>query len=226
MSEPSRNPPAERSCLAIVLAAGEGTRMKSSRPKVLHELAGRSMLAHVLSAVRKAGAARSAVVIGPGREDVVAEVRWVIPEAEVFTQAERLGTAHAVLAASSALERGAEDVIVAFADTPLITAETFARLRAPLAAGAAVAVLGFEASDPTGYGRLIEEGGGLVSIREERDASEEERAIALCNAGLTALRGDVVLDLLRRIDNRNAKREFYLTDIVALAVAAGHRVAV
>src|SRR5919206_3711462 len=131
MSEPSRKPSAARSCLAIVLAAGEGTRMKSSRPKVLHAIAGRSMLAHVLAAVREAGAERSAVVIGPGREDVAAEARMLSPEAAIFTQSERLGTAHAVLAARPALEGGADDVIVAFADTPLIAPETFARVRAP-----------------------------------------------------------------------------------------------
>src|SRR5688572_6376604 len=109
-----------RSCLAIVLAAGEGTRMRSAKPKVLHEIAGRSMLAHVLALVGAAGAGRVAVVIGPDRDDVAREACKVSPGAEVFVQQERLGTAHAVLAAESALRQGAEDVVVAFADTPLV----------------------------------------------------------------------------------------------------------
>src|SRR3712207_437033 len=127
-----------RSCLAVVLAAGEGTRMKSGKPKVLHEVAGRSMVGHVLAALRGAGAERLAVVVGPGREDVTREARTVAPNALVFTQTERLGTAHAVLTAREALRDRADDVVVAFGDTPLITAETFGRLRAPLADGAAV----------------------------------------------------------------------------------------
>jgi len=215
-----------RSCLAVILAAGEGTRMKSARPKVLHEIAGRSMLAHVLSAVREAGAGRVAVVIGPDRDDVAQEVRRVAPDAEVFVQRERLGTAHAVLAARDALRRGAEDVVVAFADTPLIQAATFATLRAPLTAGAAVAVLGFDARDPTGYGRLLTDGEKLLAIREEKDATPRERAVTLCNAGLMALNGGLALDLLERIDNRNGKGEFYLTDAVALAVSMGRDAAV
>lgn len=211
-----------RTCLAIVLAAGEGTRMRSERPKVLHEIAGRSMLAHVLVALRGAGAGSLGVVIGPDRDDVARQVRALAPSAEVFVQAERRGTAHAVLAARPLLERaGAEDVLVAFADTPLLREETFARLRAPLAAGAGVAVLGFQARDPTGYGRLLAHGGRLTAIREERDASPQERAITLCNAGLMAIRGDVALELLDGVDDRNAKREFYLTDVVGLAVARG-----
>jgi bifunctional UDP-N-acetylglucosamine pyrophosphorylase / glucosamine-1-phosphate N-acetyltransferase len=196
--------------------------MRSARPKVLHEIAGRSMLAHVLAAVREAGASRVAVVAGPDREDVARETRAVIPEAQVFVQRERLGTAHAVLAAEEALRDGADDIIVAYGDTPLIEAETFAKLRRPLAEGAAVAVLSFEARDPAGYGRLIVEGGRLIAIREDRDASDAERGIGFCNAGLMALRGEVALDLLRRIGKSNAKGEYYLTDAVSVAVAEGH----
>ncbi|HEX8167275.1 MAG TPA: bifunctional UDP-N-acetylglucosamine diphosphorylase/glucosamine-1-phosphate N-acetyltransferase GlmU [Beijerinckiaceae bacterium] len=215
-----------RTCLAVVLAAGEGTRMKSVRPKVLHEIAGRSMLGHVLAAVAAAGATRAAVVVGPGREDVGAEARRFTPGATVFTQAERLGTAHAVLAARAALAEGADDVVIAFADTPLVEAATFARLRAPLAEGAAVAVLGFKARDPAGYGRLVSDAGGLAAIREDRDATPEERAITLCNGGLMALRGDRALALLEQVGNRNAQREYYLTDLVEIARAAGERVEV
>ncbi|HEX8662854.1 MAG TPA: bifunctional UDP-N-acetylglucosamine diphosphorylase/glucosamine-1-phosphate N-acetyltransferase GlmU [Beijerinckiaceae bacterium] len=215
-----------RTCLAVVLAAGEGTRMKSARAKVLHEIAGRSMLGHVLAAMREAGATKVAVVVGPGREDVGAEARRFAPGAAVFTQEERRGTAHAVLAARAALEEGADDVVVAFADTPLVEAETFARLRAPLAQGAAVVVLGFEARDPTGYGRLVTDAGGLKAIREHRDATPAERAIVLCNGGLMALRGDRALALLEKVGCDNDQKEYYLTDLVEIARAAGERVEV
>lgn len=210
-----------RSCLAIVLAAGEGTRMRSSRTKVLHEVGGRSMLGHVLAAVKAAGASSVAVVVGPGRDDVAAEALRHVPQADVFTQTERLGTAHAVLAASAALARGYDDVIVAFADTPLITAATFARLRQPLAQGTSVVALGFEAADPTGYGRLVTENGALTRIVEHKDASEDERHITLCNAGLMAFQGRKALEWLRKIGNANAQKEFYLTDLAEVANASG-----
>ena len=199
--------------------------MRSALPKVLHKIAGRSMLAHVLDSVREAGATRVAVVIGPDRDDVAAAVRETLPDAAIFVQAERRGTAHAVLAAREAIAAGADDVVVAYADTPLVTPGTFAALREPLAAGAAVAVLGFEAADPTGYGRLITAGDRLVAIREEGDASEAERRIRTANAGLMALRGDTALDILLGVGDRNSKREFYLTDAVEIAGGRGERVA-
>ena len=223
-----------RGFTAVVLAAGKGTRMRSDRPKVLHALANRSLLGHVLAAVQEAGAARIAVVVEPGRDDVAREVAKMAPGASVHPQAERLGTAHAVLAARDALTDEA-DVIIAFGDTPLVTAETFLRLRAPLRAtgagegageGAAVAVLAFEAADPAGYGRVLTQGGRVVAIREEKDASAAERGVRLANAGLMALSGAHALDLLTRIGNANAAGEYYLTDAVALAVAGGLPVAV
>ncbi len=218
--------PTARTCLAIILAAGEGTRMRSGLPKVLHRIAGRSMLAHVLGAVAAAGATRVEVVVGPGREDVAREASAAHREAGVAVQVDRLGTAHAVLAARDALALAFDDVVIAYADTPLVTAETFARLRLPLADGAAVAVLGFEAADPTGYGRLVLDGGTLVAIREERDASEAERRITLANAGMMALRGDLALSLLDGIGNANSKGEYYLTDAVEVARGRGLRAAV
>ena len=209
-----------RTCLTIVLAAGEGTRMRASRPKVLHAIGGRPLVAHVMAAVREtAGAA--AVVIGPGQDKVAAAVAAAMPAAKVFVQAERRGTAHAVLAARAAIALGADDILVVFADTPLVQPRTLARLREPLAQGKAVAVLGFRPADPAGYGRLIMEGERLLAIREEKDASAAERAIALCNAGLMALRGDVALAILDRIGDQNAKHEFYLTDAVAVARQMG-----
>jgi bifunctional UDP-N-acetylglucosamine pyrophosphorylase/glucosamine-1-phosphate N-acetyltransferase len=206
-----------RPCLAVVLAAGEGTRMRSSLPKALHAVAGRSLIAHVLATARKAGCGAIAVVVGPDSEMVAAAVREAAPDAQVFVQRERLGTAHAVLAAREALAQGEADLLVMFADTPLVRAETLARLRGALDDGAAVAVLGFTAAEPQGYGRLIVKDGDLVAIREERDATNAERAIRLCNAGLMALSGAHALALLDKIDNRNAKGEFYLTDAIAVA---------
>ncbi len=216
----------DRTCLSIVLAAGEGTRMKSASPKVLHAVAGLSMVGHVLRAVAQAGGTAAAVVVGPGRDDVAAEARRLAPDAAIHVQTERLGTAHAVLHAEAEIARGFDDIIVAFGDTPLVTPETFGRLRAALAAGAAVAVLGFEAADPFGYGRLVMDGGSLASIVEEKEASEAQRAITLCNGGLMALAGQTALSILKRIGNANAKGEFYLTDAVAIARADGLATAV
>lgn len=218
--------PSPRSLTAIVLAAGKGTRMRSDLPKVLHKVAGRTMLGHVLAAVQGAGATRVGVVAEPGRADVAAEIERQAPGAGVFAQAERLGTAHAVLAARALLAEATDDVIIAFGDTPLVTAETFTRLRAPLAAGASVAVLAFATEDPRGYGRVLTEGDRVLAIREEKDASQAERAVRLCNAGLMALSGAHALGLLERIGNDNAAGEYYLPDAVALAVADGRSVAV
>ena len=209
----------ERTCLAIVLAAGEGTRMRSARPKVLHQIAGQSMLAHVLAAVRQAGGSAVAVVIGPDAGAVGAEATRSAPDAEIFVQTERRGTAHAVLAATDALAREADDVLVIFGDTPLIRPQTLRRMREALAKGAAIAVLGFRPKDPTGYGRLVLEGGELVAIREELDATPAERAIDLCNGGLMAFAGKTALTILKRIGNDNRKGEFYLTDAIAIARA-------
>lgn len=211
-----------RRCLAIVLAAGEGKRMASRKPKVLHELAGRTMLAHVLAAIAAAGADKIAVVVGVGQEAVAAEARRAAPGAEVFVQAEPLGTAHAVLAAKAALAEGFDDVLVAFADTPLVRAETFSSLRSALAeTGAAVVALGFDAAKPEGYGRFILEGNSLVAIREHKDLATNELGLNRCNAGLMALAGASVLSLLEAIGTANAQKEYYLTDAVGLAHARG-----
>ena len=126
---------ADRTCLAIVLAAGEGTRMRSARPKVLHAVAGQSLLAHVLAAVRGAGGTSAAVVVGPDAEAVEAEAKRVLPVAETIVQAERRGTAHAVLAAKSAIATKPDDILVIFADTPLIRPQTLMRMREALAQG-------------------------------------------------------------------------------------------
>jgi bifunctional UDP-N-acetylglucosamine pyrophosphorylase / glucosamine-1-phosphate N-acetyltransferase len=217
MRAPEVNGMSVRDCLAIVLAAGEGTRMRSSLPKVLHAVAGRSLLAHVLRAVAETKVSATAVVVGPDQEAVAAEVERVVPGAQCYVQRERRGTAHAVLAARPALERKAQDILIVYGDTPLIRAETLNRLRAPLSAGAAVVVLGFRPADPSGYGRLVVDGDKLIAIREEADASEAEKAIGLCNGGIMALAGAHALAILDRIGDNNRKREFYLTDAVEIA---------
>jgi bifunctional UDP-N-acetylglucosamine pyrophosphorylase/glucosamine-1-phosphate N-acetyltransferase len=206
-----------RTCLAIVLAAGEGTRMRSALPKVLHAIAGRSLLTHVLAAMKAAKVTVTAVVVGPGQEAVAAEAQRVMPGVQCFVQQERRGTAHAVLAARSAIEHGADDILIVYGDTPLIRAQTLMRLRAPLAKGAAVAVLAFRPADPSGYGRLVFAKDKLVAIREDADASESEKAIALCNGGIMAVAGAHALAILERIGDHNRKHEFYLTDAVAIA---------
>lgn len=196
--------------------------MRSGQPKVLHTLAGRSMLAHVLAALAEAEVDQVAVVVGPGHAAVEAEAKRLKPGAEIFLQSERRGTAHAVLAAREAIARGYDDLLVVFADTPLVRGETFIAMRRALSDyHAAIVVLGFEPEDPTGYGRLIRENGELVAIREEKDASEEEREIGLCNAGLMAFGGRGAAKLLDAIGNENAKNEFYLTDAVAVAREQG-----
>src|SRR5689334_21780551 len=205
-----------RSSLTVVLAAGEGTRMRSQLAKVLHPVAGQSLLSHVLRAAPNGAGASLAVVVGPDHQAVADEAKQLRPDASIFIQHERLGTAHAVLAAREAIVRGADDLLVAFGDTPLISAETFERLRAPLREGAALAVLGFHAADPTGYGRLLMQSDRLVAIREHADASAEERKVTLSNAGVMAFDGRQALKILERIGNANSKREYYLVDAVAI----------
>ncbi|MGH6865350.1 MAG: bifunctional UDP-N-acetylglucosamine diphosphorylase/glucosamine-1-phosphate N-acetyltransferase GlmU [Methyloceanibacter sp.] len=208
--------------VAIVLAAGKGTRMKSASPKVLHTLAGAPMLAYVLGAAKAAGVERSCVVVGPGMDDVAAAT-GLGSGIEVFVQPEQLGTADAVKAARDAFEGFKGHVLVLYGDTPLLRPETLYAVRRELDAGADLVVLGFETDEPTGYGRLLlDKRGEVAGIREEKDASEAEHALKLCNAGIMGFRTSKTLqDLLARIGNDNAKGEFYLTDAVALARTDG-----
>ena len=216
----------ERRSTAIVLAAGKGTRMRSARPKVLHEIAHRPMLMHVVGAARGAGCDSIAVVVGHGADEVRSHVSGT-PDIETFRQDEQLGTAHAVLAASPALSRGHDDILVLFGDTPLLTEATLRNVRDRLAEpGVAVVVVGFRSPPPNGYGRLILRGGALEAIREAKDATEDELAIELCNGGIMALAGDTALVLLQAIGNDNAKGEYYLTDVVELAARRGLRAVV
>jgi bifunctional UDP-N-acetylglucosamine pyrophosphorylase/glucosamine-1-phosphate N-acetyltransferase len=215
-----------RTSLTIILAAGEGTRMRSSLPKVLHPVAGQSLLSHVLAAAPDGTDSSIAVVVGPDHKAVADEAKRARATAQTFVQNERLGTAHAVLSAREAIAKGADDLVVAFGDTPLISSVTFERLRAPLKNGAAMVVLGFHAADPNGYGRLLVEGSQLIAIREQVDASAHEKKITLCNAGMMAFDGKLALQILEKIGRAKHKNEFYLTDAVTIARELGYQVAV
>lgn len=211
----------DASLLIVLLAAGKGVRMRSDLPKVLHQIGGRTMLAHALAAAQATGAGRLALVVGPESGPVRAEAARLVPDIDVFEQPTQAGTANAVLVARSALDSHRGDVLVMFADTPMVETTTLRRLTATLDAGAHVAVLAFEPSDPTGYGRLIGTGDRITAIREHKDASEAERKIGLCAAGAMAFRVPAVSSLLARIDNANASGEYYLTDAVTVASREG-----
>jgi len=204
-----------------VLAAGKGTRMKSALPKVMHRAAGRSLLGHVLHAARGLAPAEAVVVVGPGMEAVAAEARGVFPDVHTAVQADRLGTGHAVSMAKPALGGFNGTVLVLYGDVPLIGTESLAKL-AQQAGRSGLAVLGFEAQNPLGYGRLIRNAKGhVVAIREELDASPGERAITLCNSGIIAASAALLWQLLAKVGNGNAKGEYYLTDVVELGAAVG-----
>ena len=204
----------------ILLAAGQGTRMKSARPKVLHEVAGAPLLHHAMRAAAVADPARMVVVTGHGGTAVADAARALDPEVRIAEQAEQLGTGHAVQMAAPALEGFAGDAIILYADTPFIGADTLGRLAAARARHEIV-VLGFEPAEPGRYGRLIADGEALQRIVEYKDASAAERAIGLCNSGVLAAPWPLLSDLLARLGNDNAAGEYYLTDVVALARAEG-----
>jgi bifunctional UDP-N-acetylglucosamine pyrophosphorylase/glucosamine-1-phosphate N-acetyltransferase len=217
-----RQPMTENSLLIVLLAAGKGVRMQSDLPKVLHAIGGRPMLAHTVAAGQAAGANRLALVVGPEAGLVRAEAARIAPGIEIFEQPVQAGTGDAVLAARAALERHRGDVLVMFADTPLVEAATLRKLIATLDAGAHLAVLAFEPADPTGYGRLIADASGrITAVREHKDASDAERDIGLCVAGAMAFRVSAVAGLLSRIGNKNAGGEYYLTDAIAIAASEG-----
>ncbi len=212
-----------RTCLAIILAAGESTRMKSSMSKVLHPVAGRPMIAHVVESLVNASISSAALVLGRDADAVKSAAARADIDLSAFLQTERLGTGHAVLAARDAIAKGYDDILVVFGDTPLITAAPLMAARQGLADGNDVVVIGFQTADPTGYGRLLVENGALLAIREQKDASEDEKKITYCNGGLMAINGAKALELLGKIGNANAKGEYYLTDIVEIVRAEGGR---
>jgi bifunctional UDP-N-acetylglucosamine pyrophosphorylase/glucosamine-1-phosphate N-acetyltransferase len=209
---------------SLVLAAGEGTRMKSPLPKVLHEAMGRPMLAWVLDAARGAGAERQIVVVGFGADEVRSAAG--APDVRFVEQRERLGTGHAVMQARPLLESFGGSLLVLAGDTPLLESRTLARLAAAhRASGAAATVLSARFPDPTGYGRIVRSaGGGVAAIREELDATPAEKAIDEINTGAYCFEARDLLDALGGLRADNAKREYYLTDTIAVLVAAGRKV--
>ncbi len=206
----------------VILAAGEGTRMNSDRPKVLHEVGGLPLFGHAVAAGRELEPERVILVVGSGAEAVRAAAAEIAPEAEIVTQTERRGTGHAVMAAAEALKGAGGDTIVLFGDTPFIRPETLTRMAEARKSGHAVVVLGFEPEDPLRYGRLVMQGASLDRIVEFKDATPEERAITLCNGGVIMAQTELLLELLGGLSDDNASGEYYLTDIVALARAKGY----
>ena len=207
----------------VILAAGMGTRMKSAMPKVLHRAGGRSLLGHVLCATSEVNSERVCVVVGPQMQSVADETVAFLPGATVFEQAERNGTAHAVSMAMPGLEGFEGKVLILYGDVPLIEASTLQQLCDVVDDTSTMAVLGFEAADPHGYGRLIGSGNRLLAIREELDATDEERRVTNCNSGVICIKASALLEWLPLISDDNAKGEFYLTDLVELCNDAGQK---
>ena len=206
----------------IVLAAGGGTRMKSKTPKMLHQIAGRSLVGHVLAAVSEAGASRVVAVVGHQRELVEPHIAEILPEAVIAVQTEQLGTAHAVRVAVEAGAVSGGTVLVTYGDTPLLRGESLRALVADHeSAGRAATILSGIVPEPFGYGRILRGETGVSGIVEEKDATDEERAITEINSGIIAFDGAFLAGVLPRIGNDNAKKEFYLTDAIALAVSDG-----
>lgn len=210
----------------IVLAAGHGTRMRSDKPKVLHEVGHLPMVGHCLRTARTLGAERVGVVIGAGGDKVKVALASLDPEARIAVQDPPQGTGDAVTAAMPVLEGFDGIVLVLYGDTPLIRVETLEKLVSEIEAGASMAVLGFEPEDPGPYGRLItDDSGALLRIVEAKEATPEELGVGLCNSGVIAVTTAALREFLPRITNDNAKGEYYLTDLVGLIGGAGGRLA-
>jgi bifunctional UDP-N-acetylglucosamine pyrophosphorylase / glucosamine-1-phosphate N-acetyltransferase len=211
----------------IILAAGEGTRMKTRTPKVLHTVCGRTMLDHVVAAARELEPGRLIVVAGRGRSQVGAHIARHAPDAEVVIQERQGGTGHAVRTVIEAVGLIRGTVVVTYADTPLLRGATLSELvRAHHAQGAAVTALTARVSDPTGYGRIVRDAdGGFAAIVEQADATPQQRAIDEINSGMYAFDGDLLADAVKRVPTDNAKGEEYLTDVAGILRGEGHSVA-
>ena len=199
----------------ILLAAGEGTRMASDLPKVLHEVGGLPLFAHALASAAGLTGKRI-LVAGHGADAVRRAAEAHDPEIVTVVQDEQNGTAHAVKMVEAALDGAEGDAVVLYGDTPFIRPETLDAMSAARRAGADIVVLGFEAGDPARYGRLLTEGDALLRIVEWKDATEDERAITLCNSGVVMAGAATLMDLVRAVGNENAAGEYYLTDIIAI----------
>ncbi len=204
----------------ILLAAGEGSRMLSDQPKVLHEIAGAPLFAHALDSAARLDGQRI-IVVGHGGDKVRAAAEALDEGLLVVEQADQLGTAHAVTMAAPVLAGAGGDTVLLFGDTPFIRPETLEAMQATRASGADVVFLGFEAADPGTYGRMITDGRRLLKIVEHKDASEEERAITLCNSGVVLADTETLLRLAAAVGNDNGAGEYYLTDIAELAGSEG-----
>jgi bifunctional UDP-N-acetylglucosamine pyrophosphorylase / glucosamine-1-phosphate N-acetyltransferase len=209
----------------VVLAAGMGTRMKSTLPKVLHKVACRSMLGHALAAGQGLSPTKAIIVHGPDMALVQNEARNYNPTCDFAEQTDRKGTGHAVGMAEVPLANFNGVVLVLYGDVPLIQTSSLQTLLAKIDKAHPMAVLGFEAADPRGYGRLIKGTDGVVAIREELDASPAEKNITLCNSGIIAVESKLLWQLVPQLSNSNSKGEYYLTDLVGLVVGAGFAVA-
>jgi bifunctional UDP-N-acetylglucosamine pyrophosphorylase / glucosamine-1-phosphate N-acetyltransferase len=205
----------------VVLAAGMGTRMKSDLPKVLHKVAGRSLLGHVLHAAKALKASKIVVVHGPSHDEVKKAAAKISPDCLFAEQTERRGTGHAVMMAETVLRGFQGTVLVLYGDVPLVQSAALQELTSKLTANTPMAVMGFVAADPTGYGRLLVSGDRISAIREHRDASEHERTIMLCNSGIIAIAADDLWPTLKELRPANAQGEFYLTDTVEIMAKAG-----
>jgi len=203
---------------AVILAAGQGTRMRSPTPKVLHKVGGRTLLDRAIDAAEALGCSRIIVVAGAHSPAVASHARARLGEEAVVIQDPPLGTGHAVRAAERVLANFAGDVLVSYADTPLLDADAVAPLFEARARGADLAVLGFNAADPGAYGRLILGGDeALERIVEAKDATPEELQVTACNSGVLAGPAALLFQLLSEVRNNNSKGEYYLTDVVGLA---------
>ncbi len=201
----------------IILAAGQGTRMKSDKPKVLHKLAGAPLFWHAMKLGQAIDTEKTVIVVGHGGEEVEFSARAFNPDVDIVWQHEQKGTGHAVQQADDVLKNFDGLVFVLYGDTPMISPETLTKMRKAWEDGSAVTVLGFHAVDPGGYGRLITEGNTLQEIVEAKDATDEQLSIRLCNSGVICATGSVMFDLLAEVDSNNASGEFYLTDLPAIA---------
>jgi bifunctional UDP-N-acetylglucosamine pyrophosphorylase/glucosamine-1-phosphate N-acetyltransferase len=207
---------------AIILAAGQGTRMKSDLPKVMHPVGGRPMLDWAIAAAE--GASRIVVVTGAHGSAVNEHVTKRLGPGSAIVQDPPLGTAHAVRAAEAAIAGFEGDVVILYGDAPLVLPSRIEEMFALRKEKGGIVVLGFEASDPAGYGRLITSPDGVVErIVEDKDATKAERAVTLCNSGMLCADARVLFQLLGMVSNENAKREYYLTDVVALGRSAGFK---
>ena len=208
----------------IVLAAGDGTRMKSSLPKLMHQVAGLPILAHVLKAAIGAGTKNLGVITAPNASQLSEMVKSIAPNARIFEQVERKGTAHAAQMAKDLWSKAKGYVIVVYGDHPLLRAQNFELILEQLKAGKDASILGFEPNDPAGYGRFITDGDKLLNIVEHKDATDEQRKINLCNACILGFKAEVFKEIIEKIGNDNAQNEYYLGDLVPLANQLGHDV--